>query len=505
MFTKKIENKSVFIMICIIVFALINIVLYCFSEGISGNDFWWHIKVGEYVLENRTVPTTDIFSWFGTEKGIPWTAHEWLADVIFYLIFNATGEFGIFSLSIICASLIIYLLWQQNKQYIRDNLLISGVFFSLFAVLSSMFFYGRPHVFSFFFLFFELKILYRFWEDNNYKGIFFLPLISILWSNIHGGSSGLSYLLCIVFLIAGTLRFELGRIVAAKLSRKGILILAVITLGTVLGILVNPIGFKVWLYPYQSFADTLSMTIISEWRAPDAKDLGNLILYFLPIIIMSIGLISETKKIRFIDLAVMGVFLFLFFRSARFIVMWYISAGFYAFRYMPKCKIKEIKKLSEVIAVIAVFILLCVPTGLSISNFTKTIKENSIISKAMSDEAIQVVKAENPKRILNDYNVGETLIYNNIPVFIDARADLYAAEHILEDGVSLMFLEQANSDSETRYVDVEAIVSKYDFDGILILNDRPLYSYLIGNPSRYEIVFEDEFLGYFRIIHKEGE
>lgn len=315
----------------------------------------------------------------------------------------------------------------------------------------------------------------------------------------------MSYLLCIVFLVIGVMKFELGRIKASKLSRKGIITLAVVTLGTILGILANPIGLRVLLYPYQSFADTLSMTIISEWRAPDAKVIRNLILYFFPIVLMSIGLVSEKKKIRFIDLAVMGVFLFLFFQSARFIVMWYISAVFYAFPYMPKCKIKKVKKYSEIIAVAAVFIVLCVPIGFSVSNYIETIRENQIISKAMSEEAVQVVLSEKPKRIFNDYNVGETLIYNNIPVFIDARADLYAAEHILEDSVSLMFLEQVNSDSETRYVDVESIVSKYDFDGILILNDRPLYSYLIGNPSRYEIVFEDEILGYFRVIQKEGE
>ncbi len=68
------------------------------------------------------------------EKGIPWTAHEWLADVIFYLIFNAIGEFEVYLFSMGSAFLMIFLLWQQSKQYIRDNVLISGIFFSLLAV-----------------------------------------------------------------------------------------------------------------------------------------------------------------------------------------------------------------------------------------------------------------------------------------------------------------------------------------------------------------------------------
>ncbi len=393
----------------------------------------------------------------------------------------------------------IFILWRQCREYYGSNLLISGIFFSLFAVLCSMFFYGRPQVFSFFFLFFELKILYRFMEDPAYRGIYLLPLISVLWSNIHGGSSNMSYILCILFLTVGSMRFEFGRIEAVRMPRKGLAILAAVTIGTITGILINPIGFQVLLYPYRIFADELCMTVICEWQPPDAKKIGDLILYFFPIIIMSIGIISEKKRVRFIDLMVMGLFLLLFFRSSRFIIMWYISAAFYAFRYMPKCNIKEIDTRLEKTVIIAAFAIICLTTVSSCSDLAETVQNNQTISKAMSDEAVQAVMSENPKRIFNDYNVGETLIYNDIPVFIDSRADLYAAEHILEDGVSLMFLEQKNSSSGERYVDVEALIEKYGFDGILILKNRPLYSYLQSNSSMYEEVFEDEYLGYFRV------
>ena len=36
----------------------IVIMFYCFGSGISGNDFWWHIKVGEYVVDHQVVQTT---------------------------------------------------------------------------------------------------------------------------------------------------------------------------------------------------------------------------------------------------------------------------------------------------------------------------------------------------------------------------------------------------------------------------------------------------------------
>ena len=43
----------------------IILLLYCFSFGISGNDFWWHVKVGEWICDNKVIPTHDIFSWYG--------------------------------------------------------------------------------------------------------------------------------------------------------------------------------------------------------------------------------------------------------------------------------------------------------------------------------------------------------------------------------------------------------------------------------------------------------
>jgi len=147
-------NKYKFIILLLISIVPVVVMIYCFCAGISGNDFWWHVKVGEYIVENGAVPVTDIFSWYGMAKGIGWTAHEWLADVIFYIIHSAFGNIGIYVFSV-CGAIILYiLLWYNAKRYIEKNILIAGLFFVLFAIITSLFFYGRPHVFSYFLLFF---------------------------------------------------------------------------------------------------------------------------------------------------------------------------------------------------------------------------------------------------------------------------------------------------------------------------------------------------------------
>lgn len=167
-----------------IIFAVVMIALiYCFSEGICGNDFWWHIKAGEWICEHGYIPKTDIFSWYGIQKGIPWTMHEWMAEVIFYQIYRCAGEAGIYMFSFAAAVIMLVLLWMQARERIMKNVLISGVFFGIASVILYAFFYGRPHIFSFFLLYFELKCLYGFWENQKSKWIYLIPVLACLWSN----------------------------------------------------------------------------------------------------------------------------------------------------------------------------------------------------------------------------------------------------------------------------------------------------------------------------------
>lgn len=479
--------------------ACIAIILTVFSEGIIGNDFWWHIKVGEWICENGKIPTNAIFSWYGTEQQLPWTAHEWLSEVIYYLIFHFFGERGIFLFVLGAAIIMLILMLSHVRKYWGNNLLIGGLFFVFLSIVIGLFFYGRPHVFSFFLLFFELKVLYAFVENPETKKILWLPVIGCLWSNLHGGSSNLSYLLCVVFLIGTMFRFEFGRVYSNGLKRKSALKLVGMTLLTVLSLLVNPIGLHVLVFPYTSIGSTLMMSAISEWQAPDVKSFGQLLFYFFPIIIMTIGIVAKEVKIKVIDVLIMGMFLYLFLRSARFIMLWYIAACFYAFPYMPVLNVQEIKKKSEKIllfvAGIILFVLICI-SGYNISK----IGEHDYISKVMSQAAIKAVKEHPSERMFNDYNLGEALIYHDIPVFFDARADMYLQQNIFADGISLISLVQKNEEEDIGYVDVEALIEKYGFDAILIMKDRPLYTYISSHEEMVECIYEDESLAYFKII-----
>lgn len=502
MCTHRIENKRPEMDLA--QFAILGMAIcaiaYVFSTGISGNDFWWHIKIGEWIIQNRTIPTTDIFSWYGTQQNISWTAHEWLSDVLLYAIHAITGDVGVFLMSLFASLLMMWLLWRETKKYIEKNVLIGGLYFVLFAVSTSVFFYGRPHLFSFFLLFWELKVLFTFMHNPKSKSLYWIPLLTCIWSNLHGGSASLSYVLCLVFLIVCFIKTDFGCITSHQISKGDCYRLLAVTIGSVLAILINPIGKDVLLYPYKSFSDHLQMTLISEWRSPDAKNIGDLLLFIFPIVLMLLGFFAENKHIRLIDLTIMGLFVFLFLRSVRFIMLWYIAAAFCAFPYMPECKVKPISPLLYRILVGVCSLGFLAIIGLCGYRTVNTVQKNDVISTALSDEAIQVIREDAPARIFNDYNLGEALIYNNISVFFDARADLYAQEGIMADGVSLMLLNQANEDAQISYVSVDSLLQKYEFDAILILKNRPLYAYIISHPEQFLRIYEDDSVGYFRVL-----
>src|SRR5260370_38077334 len=62
-------------------------------HGAADYDAWWHLRVGQWVIENGTVPTTDPCSSFGHDKA--WVAYSWLFEVLLYGFHQGFGLLGI--------------------------------------------------------------------------------------------------------------------------------------------------------------------------------------------------------------------------------------------------------------------------------------------------------------------------------------------------------------------------------------------------------------------------
>jgi hypothetical protein len=112
-------------------------------------------------------------------------AHEWLSEIIMALVHSASGLTGIvifFSFFIAIAYLLLFRMLRQES---RDVLL--GALIVCFAAVSSTpHWLARPHIFSL-----ALTVIwYRLLNDFQYRQknrLFLLPLLILLWVNLHGG------------------------------------------------------------------------------------------------------------------------------------------------------------------------------------------------------------------------------------------------------------------------------------------------------------------------------
>lgn len=449
------------------------------SGGIISNDFLWHVKVGEWITENFKVPTYGVFSWVAREFDLYWTSHEWLGEVILYLIDHFTGDIGVWALCMISGIITIFLIARHNKNYIAKNIIFSSVFFVTLPVVLKVFTIPRPQLFSSLFFFAVLAILYTYVERDT-KWIWAIPGISLLWGNIHGGMATLCYISLFVFLIATFKDFSIGRVHCESIGKKRWLKLLLITVLSIVAICLNPNGVKTISFVFSHMGDARVMATITEWAAPDIKQLNSLVCA-IPIGFCCISLISTKKNIKTYDLMMFVAMAFLFLRSARFSYYFTISMAFYYFKYMPEFLYdsKIVKSLKNVYVTLSI-VLLVATIGVGVMTFNNAAK---IKDRVLSDEALQKVEELGAERAYNFYDLGGELIYYGHDVFMDGRADMYQGE-VFNDYYSL-------TKSLNDYQKTKDIIEKYQFDAFLCIPDEPLNMYL-EMTRNYEEYYKDD-------------
>src|SRR5918994_247238 len=150
---------------------------------LSDADTGYHIRAGEYILTNLTVPKHDIFSFISPP--LPWIAHEWFSEVIMALVHRVSGLTGIvvfFSFLIALA----YFLLFRFAQSLSCNFAITALIVLLATVSSSIHWLARPHIFSLLMTIVWYAIIDTY-QSNGKDRLYWLPLLMLFWVNLHGG------------------------------------------------------------------------------------------------------------------------------------------------------------------------------------------------------------------------------------------------------------------------------------------------------------------------------
>src|SRR5215207_8330847 len=138
-------------------------------------DLWWHLKAGQQIIDTRSVPHTDDYSF--TKQGSEWVAHEWLSEVIIDGIYRLTGLVGLvtsFSLIIVIA---LWLTYRRcdGKPY------AAGIAILLAAAASSPLFGIRPQMLTLLLASIYIVILERSDPQEQSRRLWWLVPLMLLW------------------------------------------------------------------------------------------------------------------------------------------------------------------------------------------------------------------------------------------------------------------------------------------------------------------------------------
>jgi hypothetical protein len=169
-----------FLMPLIFIFAGMHGAKTLLGDGDTG----WHVRTGEWILSHGRVPYTDLFSF--TKTGQPWFAWEWLWDVIFAWLHQRWGMATVVvgsTLVIALTSALVFRLAYRKS----GNPLIAIALTFLAVASSSIHFLARPHLFTLLFTVVFYTILERVRENRSARMLWWLPVLTVLWTNLHGG------------------------------------------------------------------------------------------------------------------------------------------------------------------------------------------------------------------------------------------------------------------------------------------------------------------------------
>lgn len=152
---------------------LISITIFLFftnSFFYLDPDFGWHLQTGRYILEHG-IPYRDLFTY--TASTFSWINHEWLHDVLIAFIYNKGGYTLLATFFAALWTIAIFLASRKQKWLVM-----------VFAALAIIPYVGiRPVVWSI--LLFSL--LERLLEKKKQATKIILPLLFLIWANLHGG------------------------------------------------------------------------------------------------------------------------------------------------------------------------------------------------------------------------------------------------------------------------------------------------------------------------------
>lgn len=261
----EVIEKPLYNYILLLVFAIL-ICFFTTYKIASDDDVFWHLATGKYIVQTFSIPSADVFGY--VTYGQKWMPFEWGWDVLTYSLFSMGGYVAISLLRTIIVLLIFTILFSVfNKNNISFSLSLIFSFLLILGILTRLVI--RPQIITYFFLVLLVFTLLKFRQNEKEKKsiMYILPVIFVIWANMHMGVF-LGLLILFIYIISETVDYYfISKGDKKEVKKKKLIFLTVSSILSVLALLINPNFITTYIYTFQhSQMDMLEN--INEWKSP---------------------------------------------------------------------------------------------------------------------------------------------------------------------------------------------------------------------------------------------
>jgi len=257
-------------------------------QPVTDPDFWWHITTGNWILSHHAVPHQDLFTF--TVPDHRWITHEWLSEVLLSGLY-AVGRLPLVSIALGAVTaagfLLVYLAIDR-----RVNFVIAGLALALGVAAANPIWGPRIQMITFALTALTYLWVKRFCEGHS-RALYVMPAVMLLWVNLHAGFV-LGYAILGTALVVEGLRYLLRR--PAAMSQFRLRAMAIVLAASVAVAIVNPNGWDIYLYPFQTGGSAEQQRLIVEWFSPNFQ--MSQIWAFEAMIFLLIGGLALARRIE---------------------------------------------------------------------------------------------------------------------------------------------------------------------------------------------------------------
>jgi hypothetical protein len=411
---------------------LLFIGLFAIASGPAVDpDLGWHLRTGALIANSHHIPHQDPFSF--TYAGEPWTAHEWLSDLAIYGLWRlgGTGALILFFATVIAAAFAFIYSRCQARPFGAGVLLLWG------AVVTVPSWGVRPQMFTLLLASAFLFILDRYLCTDRARLLYCLPALMVVWVNLHAGYA-IGIALVILYAIAEVpASFATARNNDQRHERHVRLkLLSLAALACITAIPLNPNGFRLYLYPFQTLGAPSMMRYIREWFSPDFhQGIYRVLLLFVAFTVIVLARARRRPDLREVLLLLFTLAAAL--TSARHIPFFVLVAVPILSRRMPESigsfriagSLEEAPTPVRSAVHFAVAVAAVVAAGIQIGS---VLHKQDVAERAVFPVAAVKYMDEHAVSgpLYNNYDWGGYLIEHGYRVYVDGRADLYGDDFL---------------------------------------------------------------------------